>query len=99
MRYTDRDLAKVLLKASRSFPAVVLTGPRGAGKTVLLRKLFYFFLSAESAQAQDRPRARLSGLAQQQRLRRFDHVLRSNVFDVRSQRGRILPQRAEPIDD
>jgi len=40
MRYTDRDLGKVLLKASRSFPAVVLTGPRRAGKTVLLRKLF-----------------------------------------------------------
>ena len=40
MRYTDRDLGKVLLKASRSFPSVVLTGPRRAGKTVLLRKLF-----------------------------------------------------------
>lgn len=30
----------MLLKAARSFPAVVLTGPRRAGKTMLLRKLF-----------------------------------------------------------
>lgn len=40
MRYTERELAKVLQKATRSFPSVVLTGPRRAGKTVLLRKLF-----------------------------------------------------------
>jgi predicted AAA+ superfamily ATPase len=40
MRHIDRELAPVLLKASRGFPAVVLTGPRRAGKTVLLRKLF-----------------------------------------------------------
>ncbi|MGV9012118.1 MAG: ATP-binding protein [Flavobacteriales bacterium] len=40
MRYVARDLGPVLLKASRSFPAVVLTGPRRAGKTMLLRKLF-----------------------------------------------------------
>ena len=40
MRYTERDISPILLKASRSFPAVVLTGPRRAGKTMLLRKLF-----------------------------------------------------------
>jgi predicted AAA+ superfamily ATPase len=40
MRYVPRDLGPVLLKAARSFPAVVLTGPRRAGKTMLLRKLF-----------------------------------------------------------
>jgi len=40
MRYIERDLGPLLLKASRSFPAVVLTGPRRAGKTMLLRKLF-----------------------------------------------------------
>ncbi len=40
MRYTARDISPILLKAARSFPAVVLTGPRRAGKTMLLRKLF-----------------------------------------------------------
>ena len=40
MRYIRRHLAPVLLDASRHFPAVVVTGPRRAGKTTLLRKLF-----------------------------------------------------------
>jgi predicted AAA+ superfamily ATPase len=40
MRYIRRQLAPVLLDASRHFPAVVVTGPRRAGKTTLLRKLF-----------------------------------------------------------
>jgi len=40
MRYIARQLAPVLLAASRHFPAVVVTGPRRAGKTTLLRKLF-----------------------------------------------------------
>lgn len=40
MRYVPRDLGPTLRKAARTFPAVVLTGPRRAGKTMLLRKLF-----------------------------------------------------------
>jgi hypothetical protein len=39
MRYLRRDLESQVLKAARSFPAIVLTGPRRAGKTVLLRRL------------------------------------------------------------
>lgn len=40
MRYVHRELEAQVLGASRAFPAVVLTGPRRAGKTSLLRRLF-----------------------------------------------------------
>ncbi len=63
MRYIDRKLARVLVDASRHFPAVVVTGPRRAGKTTLLRKLFprarYVLLEDPDIQARVRndPRA------------------------------------------
>jgi len=37
MRYVTRKLKPVLLEAARHFPAVILTGPRRAGKTFLLK--------------------------------------------------------------
>jgi predicted AAA+ superfamily ATPase len=39
MRYHRRELEAAVLRAARSFPAVVLTGPRRSGKTSLLRHL------------------------------------------------------------
>ena len=68
MRYISRQLAPVLLDASRHFPAVVVTGPRRAGKTTLLRKLFpkarYVLLEDPDLQARVRsnPRAFLEEL-------------------------------------
>lgn len=40
MRIFRRTLEKAVLNAARHYPAVVLTGPRRAGKTTLLRQLF-----------------------------------------------------------
>ncbi len=68
MRYIQRELATTLTRAARAFPAVVLTGPRRAGKTTLLRRLFpsanYQLLEdpATVDAAQSDPRAFLDGL-------------------------------------
>ncbi len=40
MRFIPRLLASELQRSARHFPALILSGPRRAGKTTLLRKLF-----------------------------------------------------------
>jgi predicted AAA+ superfamily ATPase len=40
MRYVTRAITDEVRRAARSFPAAILTGPRRAGKTTLLRRAF-----------------------------------------------------------
>jgi len=68
MRFVSRAIQDSVLEASRNFPAVVLTGPRRAGKTTLLRRLFpraaYVLLEDPDVQARARsdPRSLLEEL-------------------------------------
>src|SRR3990167_9280214 len=40
MRFIPRLLGEEIRRAARHFPALIVTGPRRAGKTTLLRRLF-----------------------------------------------------------
>jgi uncharacterized protein len=68
MRFIPRAIQPTVLEACRNFPAVVVTGPRRAGKTTVLRGLFpratYVLLEDPDLQARARsdPRALLEEL-------------------------------------
>ncbi len=80
MRYVPRELERQVLKAVNGFPAVVLTGPRRAGKTWLLRRLFphaaYFLLEDPDLVARLRadPQAFLDGVKTPVILDEVQHV-------------------------
>ena len=65
MKFVARTLGGVVSEAARSFPAVVVTGPRRTGKTTLMRRAFrgagYVLLEDPDLQSRARsdPRALL----------------------------------------
>ena len=80
MRYIHRELEGQVTKAAKGFPAVVLTGPRRAGKTWLLRRLFpragYFLLEDPDIMARLRadPQGFLDGVTPPVILDEVQHV-------------------------
>lgn len=93
-KYLKRSLEPVLERAAAEFPAVVLTGPRQAGKTTLLKHLFkgrYAYVSLElpdvRAAALEDPRSFL------------DHFRPPVIFDEIQFAAELLPYIKERIDD
>ncbi|HLH00179.1 MAG TPA: ATP-binding protein [Bryobacteraceae bacterium] len=70
MRFVPRAIENVAREAARRFPALIITGPRRAGKTTLLRRLFprARYVLLEDPDVQARARADPRGLIESLRL-------------------------------
>src|ERR1044072_4830363 len=102
MRFVARDIQPLALKAARGFPALVLTGPRRAGKTTLLRRLFptatYVLLEDPDvlARARSDPRGLLDSVRlpvvfdEIQNVPEFFPYIRSRIDRNPSQKGKWL---------
>ena len=83
MRFVSRDVQPAVLEAARSFPAVVITGPRRTGKTTLLRRMFPAaqYVLLEDPDMQDRARSDPRGFLEELRVPvLFDEI--QNVPDL-----------------
>ncbi len=101
--YRPRSLEKVVERAAREVPVVVVTGPRQSGKTTLLRTLFrkkYRYVSLETpdvqAAAAADPRGFLAAFAPPAILDEVQHVpellpyIKERVDERRGTRGQYL---------
>ncbi len=91
--YIERTLEPVLRRAAADFPAVVLTGPRQAGKTTLLQRVFG---ASHGYVSLDLPDVRAAALEDPRGLLEMNGP--PVIFDEVQQAPNLLPYIRERID-